>query len=307
MVSETNFDNIDNDNISSEIKYKTEKDFYRGIGGELRYKAEGLFKKAKEKGISIEEVTIEELKENKAEFPGIGALDLPAFMVKIKGRDISTGQVIVDGKQIDYYNRYQKYLAQRIEQKNAVKDENGRYIYENKRPKIKENKEFSLSDWERFEIGKELIEDKEFGIEKTITGACDRIIRKLMGENDWLYADEARLLDEEFNTIQNKSGNDSEFKKANSGNKKLATVKQVNYLKQRIKAMGLDPEDNNVVRNIFSELGINNSGIGELSMSNMSKVIDNLNVVIPKVKENITKSSNYYNSESMDKDGKDLQ
>jgi len=28
---------------------------------------------------------------------------------------MSTGQIIVDGKQIDYYNRYQKYIAKKIE------------------------------------------------------------------------------------------------------------------------------------------------------------------------------------------------
>jgi len=61
---------------------------------------------------------------------------------------------------------------------------------------------FYLTDWEKFQIGKDIIEDKEFGLEKTITGACDRIIRKLMGENDWLSPQEARLLDEEFNSVQ---------------------------------------------------------------------------------------------------------
>jgi hypothetical protein len=41
-----------------EIIYTMEKDFYKGVGGKLRLKAEGLFKKAKEKGISIDEITI---------------------------------------------------------------------------------------------------------------------------------------------------------------------------------------------------------------------------------------------------------
>jgi len=59
--------------------------------------------------------------------------------------------------------------------------------------RVKENPEFYLTDWEKFQIGKDIIEDKEFGLEKTITGACDRIIRKLMGENDWLSPQEARL------------------------------------------------------------------------------------------------------------------
>jgi len=48
--------------------------------------------------------------------------------------------------------------------------------------RVKENPEFYLTDWEKFQIGKDIIEDKEFGLEKTITGACDRIIRKLMGK-----------------------------------------------------------------------------------------------------------------------------
>jgi hypothetical protein len=35
---------------TAEVLYNKEKDFYRGMSGELRMKAEGLFKKAKEKG-----------------------------------------------------------------------------------------------------------------------------------------------------------------------------------------------------------------------------------------------------------------
>jgi len=68
--------------------------------GELRMKAEGLFKKAKEKGISIEDVSINILKENRAEFPGLGEVELPTFIVKIRGRDMSTGQIIVDGNRL---------------------------------------------------------------------------------------------------------------------------------------------------------------------------------------------------------------
>ena len=158
-----------NEGISTEIQYNQEKDFYKGIGGELRMKAEGLFKKAKEKGISIEDLSINVLKEKKVEFPGVGNVELPLYLVKIRGKDISSGQVIVDGKHIDYYNRYQKYIAQKIENKNAIKDERGRTVLESRRPLIKQNPEFALTEWEMFEIAKELIDDKEFGLEKTIT------------------------------------------------------------------------------------------------------------------------------------------
>jgi hypothetical protein len=116
-------------------------------------------------------------------------------MVKVRGRDMQTGQVIIDGKQIDYFNRYQKYLGEKIHGKNVLLDERGRVIKENRKPKTKPELDLYLDDWERFEVGRELLEDKEFGLEKTITGACDRVIRKLMGENDWLYPEEARLLD----------------------------------------------------------------------------------------------------------------
>ena len=73
-----------NEGASTEIQYNQEKDFYKGIGGELRMKAEGLFKKAKEKGISIEDLSINVLKEKKVEFPGVGNVELPSYLVKIK-------------------------------------------------------------------------------------------------------------------------------------------------------------------------------------------------------------------------------
>jgi len=78
-----------------EIVYNQEKDFYRAIGGELRMKAEGLFKKAKEKGISIEDVSINILKENRAEFPGLGEVELPTFIVKIRGRICQPGKLLL--------------------------------------------------------------------------------------------------------------------------------------------------------------------------------------------------------------------
>jgi hypothetical protein len=276
--------NVDNEG-TPEIIYNSEKDFYRGMSGELRMKAEGLFKKAKEKGISIEDVNIEVLKESRSEFPGIGALDLPTFIIKVRGRDLSSGQVIVDGKQIDYYNRYQKYVAQKIENKNILKNEEGRVLRENRKPKIKENLDFTLTDWEKFEIGSDLIDDKEFGIEKTITGACDRIIRKLMGENDWLYPEEARLLDEEFNSVQHKIVKEQGVKSVSQAVKKKATDRQINYLKQRVKNMGMDPDNHEVFSEIIKGAGFEVIDINDLSIGEMSNIIDSLNTIIPKVKD----------------------
>jgi len=115
-------------------------------------KAEGLFKKAKEKGISIEDVSINILKENRAEFPGLGEVELPTFIVKIRGRDMSTGQIIVDGKQIDYYNRYQKYIAKKIEEKNMVGNDEAKDSQKNR---VKEIRNFTLptgrnSNWKGY-------------------------------------------------------------------------------------------------------------------------------------------------------------
>lgn len=286
MVEDINaFENTQND-VTQEIIYNRDKDYYKGIGGELRMKAEGLFKKAKEKGISIEEIDIVKLNEKSAEFPGIGEITLPTYLVKVKGTDKSSGQVIVDGKQIDYFNRFQKYLAQRIEGRNTIRDESGRKVYQNKRPKIKDNPEFSLSDWELFNIGKELIEDKEFGLEKTITGACDRIIRKLMGENDWLYPEEARMLDEEFSMIEDKIQKEQETKKDNIIGKKMATARQINYLKQKLKNMGIDSDNREVMDSLLKELGFYPKDLNELTIGEMSKMIDSLNTLAPKIKEN---------------------
>lgn len=260
-------ENRNNSNKTSEIVYNPEKDFYKGLGGELRLKAEGLFKKAKEKGISIEEIDIETLKEDEVEFPGIGIIHLPAYMIKVRGRDIQSGQTIMDGKQIDYYNRYQKYLAEKIKSRNKL----------------------LLSEQEMFEIGKNLISDKEFGIEKTITGACDRVIRKLMGENDWLYPEEIRLLDEEFNMVQKKISQDKEKRRAeNAVHEKKATERQINYLKARIRNSGIDPENAAVMREVLRQAGFGTVEIRDLSVSGMSKIIDSINDVIPKVKEELS-------------------
>ena len=156
--------NLENKKVKSEVVYNKEKDFYKGAGGELRMRAEGLFKKAKEKGISIEDVSINLVKENKVNFPGIGKLELPVYLVKVRGKDMTNGQVIVDGKQIDYYNRYQKYIAEKIEEKNAsIIEEEG---INEKGQDFKNNLDYLLTDWEKFKIGKDLIEDKEFGLEK---------------------------------------------------------------------------------------------------------------------------------------------
>jgi hypothetical protein len=290
MAGEINtIENTENNETTSEIIYSKDKDYYKGGGGELRMKAEGLFKKAKEKGISIEDIDIVELNERSAQFPGIGEISLPTFVVKVKGRDVSSGQIIVDGKQIDYFNRYQKYVAQKIESKNTVKDENGKTIYQNRRPKLKENPDFSLSDWELFNIGKELIEDKEFGFEKTITGACDRIIRKLMGENDWLYPEEARMLDEEFRIVEGRIQKEQDIKKEVFGNKKKATDRQINYFKQKLKNMGIDPSNSTAMNTVIREMGFASEDVNELNVGEMSKIIDGLDSIAPKVKELITK------------------
>lgn len=271
---------------ASEVYYKKDKDFYRGIGGELRFKAEGLFKKAKEKGISIEDISISTIKEGCIEFPGIGVLELPAYLVKVVGRDISSGQTIVDGKQIDYFNIYQSYLMEKIENKNYIRDERGKPLRENNRPKLKHDMEFFLTESERFDIARKLIDDKEFGLEKTITGACDRVIRKLMGENDWLYPEEARMLEDEFNKVQEKvAGSEERNRQTLPGIQKKATERQMNYLKARIKNAGMDPENDLVLRELLKHSGFESGDINELSTSDMSKVIENVNSFVPKLKE----------------------
>lgn len=263
------------------VSYDVEKDFYRGVKGELRFKAEGLFKKAKEKGISIESIEILPLKENIVSFPGIGNVELPAYIAKVKGKELTTGREIVDGKLLDYFNRYQKYMADRIEGKNIQrekKDSDTAFT-------DKFSPELFLTEWERFEIGKAIIEDKEFGLEKTITGACDRVIRKLMGENDWLYSGEARLLDEEFENVQDRIKKEEENRQKIRTSFKKASDRQINYLKSRIKNAGLNPDDTGVLNKIISETGFEDKTIDELSMAEMSRVIDSVSSVIPKIRE----------------------
>lgn len=305
-IEERNVEEV-NSTKPSDIIYNADKDFYKGMGGELRFKAEGLFKKAKEKGISIEDIDICPAKENQAEFPGIGSVDLPAFIIKVRGRDIKSGQVVVDGKQIDYYNIYQSYVADRIEDKNIVRDEKGRTIREDSRPKIRHETELFLTEWERFEIGKKIVEDKEFGLEKTITGACDRVIRKLMGENDWLSQGEARQLEEEFNNVQQRiaderrkraSGAEGGLDVRASGAAKKATERQINYLKARIKNAGADPDNEMLMREVIKQSGFDADDIGNLSTGEMSKIIDSVNIIIPKAKEALLKQKapgNYNN------------
>jgi hypothetical protein len=277
---------------ASEVYYKKDKDFYRGMSGELRLKAEGLFKKAKEKGLSIEDISIDTIKEACVEFPGIGALELPAYLVKVVGRDINSGQTIVDGKQIDYFNIYQSYLMEKIENKNCIRDERGKPVRENNRPKLKHDMEFFLTESERFDIARKLIDDKEFGLEKTITGACDRVIRKLMGENDWLYPEEARMLEDEFNKVQEKIAASDEKNKQNlPGVQKKATERQINYLKARIKNAGVDPENDMVIRELLKNSGFESGDINELSTSDMSKVIENVNSFVPKLKETLARQN----------------
>lgn len=274
----------ESENKTIDVVYNQEKDFYRGIGGELRFKAEGLFKKAKEKGISIEEINITTLRENRVDFPGIGMVELPAYLITVKGRDIRSQQVIVDGKHIDYYNRYQRYIAEKVSEKNLVKDDKGRVLRENNKPMIKQPAELLLNDWDRFEIGKNLVDDKEFGIEKTITGACDRVIRKLMGENDWLYPDEARLLDEEFNMVQNAIEKEDARRKGPQVPIKKATDRQINYLKAKIRNAGFDADDEKVMKEVLNQSGFEGVDITELSTGSMSRIIDNIGDILPRVK-----------------------
>ncbi len=269
-----------------EIVYDTTKDFYKGVRGELRFKAEGLFKKAREKGISIEDIEIKTLKSENVEFPGIGNIELPTYIVKVKGIILENRQSMIDGKQIDFYNRYQKYAAAKIEEKNKERDERGRTIYNNRKPVVRQEPDLTLSDWEKFEIGKAIIEDKEFGLEKTITGACDRVIRKLMGENDWLYPGEARLLEEEFNEVDRKISERQGVRNEGAGVKK-ASEKQLAYLKSKIKNAGLDPEDRRTLLMIVEQSGLGEKEPEQLSVPEMSRLIDTVSNTIPAVKEKL--------------------
>ncbi|MCG8502470.1 MAG: hypothetical protein MJB12_18965 [Firmicutes bacterium] len=278
------------DKKEREVTFNLEKDFYKGAKGELRLKAEGLFKKAKEKGISIEDIQVVTLKENSADIPGIGLLELSTFIAKVTGKLIKTEQMMTDGKQIDYYNRYQKYIAKKVEQKNIMKDPDGKIIWESGRPKIQSDPDLSLTEWERFEIGKALVEDKEFGLEKTITGACDRVIRKLMGENDWLYPEEAALLDEEFEEVQEKIREQEKQEAGNMPPVRKASDKQINYFKSKIKNVGLDAEKDEVIRTIMTEMGFGNKNMEELTIKQMSKAIDSVYQFIPQVKEKLSQN-----------------
>ena len=278
------------DKKEREVTFNLEKDFYKGAKGELRLKAEGLFKKAKEKGISIEDIQVVTLKENSADIPGIGLLELSTFIAKVTGKLIKTEQMMTDGKQIDYYNRYQKYIAKKVEQKNIMKDPDGKIIWESGRPKIQSDPDLSLTEWERFEIGKALVEDKEFGLEKTITGACDRVIRKLMGENDWLYPEEAALLDEEFEEVQEKIRKQEKQEPGNMPPVRKASDKQISYFKSKIKNVGLDAEKDEVIRTIMTEMGFGNKNMEELTIKQMSKAIDSVYQFIPQVKEKLSQN-----------------
>lgn len=276
-------------NKTNEVTYHSEKDFYKGVSGELRLKAEGLFKKAREKGISIEEITFTTLKENTVDIPGLGVLELPTIIAKVRGRHIESGQIIVDAKQIDYYNRYLKYVSEKLEKKNLVYDERGKPVYQFGSKKVKEVQDFALSDWERFEIGKALVNDKEFGLEKTITGACDRVIRKLMGENDWLYPEEAALLEEEFNQVQAAKLEQQEQKRMTAPLVRKATERQIHFLKSKIKNAGISPEDEEVMGEILRQFGYDRQNVSDLSTGEMSRIIDNIGTVLPKVKDILSK------------------
>jgi len=298
---DSNENQLHGDNIkTADVVYSKDKDFYRGGSGELRLKAEGLFKKAKEKGISIESIEINVLRENKEEFPGVGLVELPTYLIKVVGKDLNSGQTIVDGKHLDFFNRYQNYVAEKIEAKNYVRDENGRVLRNNNKPRIKNDMDLVLTDKEKFFIAKELIDDKEFGLEKTITGACDRVIRKLMGENDWLLPGEAKLLDEEFKKVQSKihgqsvntqpvnlPANISKNTENEAAVNKKATARQVNYLKMKMKTTGIDPDNETLRKEFLKQAGFNNEQIEELNMSDMSMILDKFDQIATKVKESV--------------------
>lgn len=258
---------MENDNLEnsqSNVTFNRQKDFYKGMSGELRYKAEGLFKKAKEKGISIDDIKVEVVKEDYEDFPGVGKVYLPTYFAQIKGSIKENGQNMADGKLIDYYNKYQKYVSQYIDKKNRnVKDIN-----------------LNLDDTEKFRIAKQLIDDKEFGLEKTITGACDRLIRKLMGENDWLYPKEAQMLDEEFNEVDRKV---HEQKTNEQSSIRKATDKQISYFKTKIKNLGVEPKDE-IISGIIKKAGYN-KGIDDLSTQEMSYLIDNISNIVAQDKD----------------------
>lgn len=279
--------NLNNALIQSDsVSYSVDKDFYEGIGGELRFNAEGLHKKSKEKGISIKNVEIIPLAQKSTEFPGIGNVDLPAYIARVIGKQMSTEREIADVKQIDYFNMYQKYVADKLEIKNSKLLGNIVDAPDNKMNEGKKVPQFFLTDWERFEIGKAIIEDKEFGLEKTVTGACDRVIRKLMGENDWLYLKEAEMLESEFNDVDRRKQLRESTKNIDSNKTyKRASEKQKNYLKMRIKNGGLNPDSQETINRVVSETGFINKTIDELSMAEMSKVIESIPQVLPKLRE----------------------
>jgi len=106
-----------------------------------------------------------------------------------------------------------------------------------------------------------------------------------MGENDWLSPQEARLLDEEFNSVQSSMQKSQEKKQKELIRKKKATPRQINYFKQRIKNMGMNPDDPKMLSKIFDRVGIEPADISELSIADMSKIIESLNDIAPKIRE----------------------
>lgn len=271
---------------ADEVFYDTEKDFYEGARGELRFNAEGLLKKAKEKGISIEKVDIITLNKKTVDFPGIGSMDLDAYVVKVKGKELSTGREVADVKQIDYFNIYQKYIAEKIQNKDTARHRKQKQSGDDKIQSDNLPGEHLLTNWEKFEIGKAIIDDKEFGLEKTVTGACDRVIRKLMGENHWLYPKEAKMLETEFNEVNKRI--QKEANKTTSPMKtttKKASERQKNYLKVKIKNSGFNPDSQEILNRVVSEMGFKNKTIDDLSMTEMSKVIENVPTVLSKLSQ----------------------
>jgi len=87
-----------------------------------------------------------------------------------------------------------------------------------------------------------------------------------MGENDWLSPQEARLLDEEFNSVQS-SMQKVRRKTEGVDPEKESNPRQINYFKQRIKNMGMNPDDPKMLSKIFDRVGIEPADISELSIA----------------------------------------
>ena len=97
------------------------------------------------------------------------------------------------------------------------------------------------------------------------------------------------MLDEEFNSVENRIHKEHEIRKDASTTKKKATERQINYLKQKLKNMGVDTDNSTAINGIIKEMGFESKDISELTIGEMSKIIDGLNTIVPKIKEMLVK------------------